>query len=465
MYLQRLSLIDFKNVGEAQIELSPQINCMVGDNGTGKTNLLDAVHYLSMCKSAFGLSDTQCVRHGSEAFLVDGRYGEPATDRTERIVCSFKKGGQKKLCRNGKEYEKLSDHIGLIPLVLVTPSDTALINESGEERRKYLNSFISQLDREYLSALVRYNRLLAERNKLLKRQQSPGFEELIEVFDAQLCPLAATLWQKRKELVSELAPVVAGYYAALSGDRERVGLGYRSELNERPMDRILRETAQRDRINQFTSGGVHRDDMLMSIGDYPLRKYGSQGQQKSFLVALKLAQYDIVAARCGSRADPAAGRHIRQARPTTGRRADPHRSRQAVRPDTDYGLQPNAARRHIARKRVRVQAVPGIRRNRGGIMRRRDPVRIGDALNDFFSSTPVIARKIAEAKIPDLWPVLVGNVIASYTTKIELRTGGRLFVHLSSSVARNEVFMRRSALMDAINEASGIRIVSSVIVK
>ena len=151
MYLQRLSLIDFKNVGEAQIELSPQINCMVGDNGTGKTNLLDAVHYLSMCKSAFGLSDTQCVRHGSEAFLVDGRYGEPATDRTERIVCSFKKGGQKKLCRNGKEYEKLSDHIGLIPLVLVTPSDTALINESGEERRKYLNSFISQLDREYLS--------------------------------------------------------------------------------------------------------------------------------------------------------------------------------------------------------------------------------------------------------------------------------------------------------------------------
>ena len=166
MYLQRLSLIDFKNVGEAQIELSPQINCMVGDNGTGKTNLLDAVHYLSMCKSAFGLSDTQCVRHGSEAFLVDGRYGEPATDRTERIVCSFKKGGQKKLCRNGKEYEKLSDHIGLIPLVLVTPSDTALINESGEERRKYLNSFISQLDREYLSALVRYNRLLAERNNL-----------------------------------------------------------------------------------------------------------------------------------------------------------------------------------------------------------------------------------------------------------------------------------------------------------
>ena len=301
MYLQRLSLIDFKNVGEAQIELSPQINCMVGDNGTGKTNLLDAVHYLSMCKSAFGLSDTQCVRHGSEAFLVDGRYGEPATDRTERIVCSFKKGGQKKLCRNGKEYEKLSDHIGLIPLVLVTPSDTALINESGEERRKYLNSFISQLDREYLSALVRYNRLLAERNKLLKRQQSPGFEELIEVFDAQLCPLAATLWQKRKELVSELAPVVAGYYAALSGDRERVGLGYRSELNERPMDRILRETAQRDRINQFTSGGVHRDDMLMSIGDYPLRKYGSQGQQKSFLIALKLAQYTIVAQEKGEK--------------------------------------------------------------------------------------------------------------------------------------------------------------------
>lgn len=241
-------------------------------------------------------------------------------------------GGEKKLCRNGKEYEKLSDHIGLIPLVRVTPSDTALINESGEERRKYLNSFISQLDREYLSALVRYNRLLAERNKLLKRQQSPGFEELIEVFDAQLCPLAATLWQKRKELVSELAPVVAGYYAALSGDRERVGLGYRSELNERPMDRILRETAQRDRINQFTSGGVHRDDMLMSIGDYPLRKYGSQGQQKSFPRRAEAGAVRHRGRPVRLPADPAAGRHIRQARPATGRRADPHRSRQAVRP-------------------------------------------------------------------------------------------------------------------------------------
>lgn len=191
----------------------------------------------------------------------------------------------------------------------------------------------------------------------------------------------------------------------------------------------------------------------MSIGDYPLRKYGSQGQQKSFLVALKLAQYDIVAARCGSRADPAAGRHIRQARPATGRRADPHRSRQAVRPNTDYGLQPDAARRHIARKRVRVQAVPGIRRNRGGIMRRRDPVRICDALNDFFSSTPVIARKIAEAKSR---PVARSGGKRHRLLYDENRAsdGGRLFVHLSSSVARNEVFMRRSALMDAINEAS-----------
>ena len=300
MYLKKLSLINFKNIREENLEFRPGINCFVGDNGAGKTNVIDAVYFLSMCKSSLAMTDGQNMRHGSDFFLLDGQY---LTDegRSESVVCAFARKGGSRRNRNGKEYEKLSDHIGLIPLVLVTPSDTALINESGEERRKYLNSFISQLDREYLSTLVRYNRLLAERNKLLKRQQSPGFEELIEVFDAQLCPLAATLWQKRKELVSELAPVVARYYAALSGDRERVGLGYRSELNERPMDRILRETAQRDRINQFTSGGVHRDDMLMSIGDYPLRKYGSQGQQKSFLVALKLAQYDIVAARCGSR--------------------------------------------------------------------------------------------------------------------------------------------------------------------
>lgn len=296
MYLNRLSLINFKNIEEAQIELSPQINCFVGNNGTGKTNLLDAVHYLSMCKSAFSLTDGQCTRHGSDAFLVDGTYRTPK-ERNERIVCAFKRGYPKKLMRNSKEYERLSDHIGLIPVALISPSDTSLINEAGDERRRYLNSFISQFDREYLATLVKYNQILIERNKLLKQQATSGFDDILAVFDMQLGALGTVIHQKRRQLAEELAPVVARYYETLSSDREQVELTYRSELNDTPFAELLRQSYLKDRVNQFTTSGIHRDDMRMSIGGYPLRKYGSQGQQKSFLVALKLAQYDILAAR------------------------------------------------------------------------------------------------------------------------------------------------------------------------
>ncbi len=296
MYLKRLSLLNFKNIEEAQIDFSPRINCFVGENGTGKTNLLDAIHYLSMCKSAFNLTDLQCTRHGTEAFVVNGQYVAP-DGRNENIVCSCSKGHPKKLCRGGKEYEKLSDHIGLIPLVMVTPSDTALINESGEERRKYLNSLISQLDRDYLATLIKYNRILADRNKWLKNPSSPHFEEMLSVFNLQLAMLGTAIHARRARLIEELAPIVARYYATLADDREAVELQYRSELNDLSFEELLRRNDQRDRINQFTTGGVHRDDIRMTIGGYPLRKYGSQGQQKSFLVALKLAQYDLVAAQ------------------------------------------------------------------------------------------------------------------------------------------------------------------------
>ena len=194
----------------------------------------------------------------------------------------------------GKEYDKLSDHIGLLPIVMIAPSDTALINESGEERRRYLNSLISQLDRDYLATLIKYNRILAERNKLLKNQTVSNFNEMLEVFDMQLSMLGDSLHKRRQTLIEELAPLVAEAYTKLSGDREQVELSYRSELNDTPMEELLNQSRQKDLINQFTTCGVHRDDIRMSIGGYPLRKYGSQGQQKSFLVALKLAQYDLV---------------------------------------------------------------------------------------------------------------------------------------------------------------------------
>ncbi|MBQ4279122.1 MAG: DNA replication and repair protein RecF [Rikenellaceae bacterium] len=299
MELKRLSLLNFKNVAEARMEFASRLNCFVGGNGAGKTNVLDAVHYLSMCKSAFGMSDAQSIRHGADFFLVDGEYRSDS-ERRESVVCSCRRGAAKVVKRAGKQYEKLSDHIGLVPIVMVSPSDTSLISESGEERRRYLNAFISQLDREYLAALVRYNHLLAERNKLLKLHGT-GMDDVLEVIDLQMAEAGGRIYARRKEMLGRIAPMVAEYYALLAGDRERIELSYKSELDEAPMDELLRRSREKDRVMQFTTSGVHRDDIRMRIGGYALRKYGSQGQQKSFLVALKLAQYKIVAEAQGER--------------------------------------------------------------------------------------------------------------------------------------------------------------------
>lgn len=300
MHLERLSIVNFKNIREAQIDIPAGINCFTGDNGTGKTNLMDAVYFLSMGKSAFNLTDLQCITHEEPLFALSGKYIS-ADGRTENITCAYKRGQSKKLNRGGKEYEKLSDHMGLIPIVLIAPSDTALINDSGEERRKYINTLISQLDREYLSSLIRYNRLLAERNKLLKESSTHGFDEILEVMDMQLAPLGAVIHARRSEFIQKIAPLAASYYERLSGDKEKVEVEYRSALNDAPFDTILREAGRRDRMNMYTTSGIHRDDIIMTIDSYPLRRYGSQGQQKSFLIALKLAQYDIVASHGNSR--------------------------------------------------------------------------------------------------------------------------------------------------------------------
>ena len=297
MYLRRLSLLNFKNITQEELTLGPDINCLVGDNGAGKTNVLDAVYFLSMCKSSLAMTDGQSVRHGSDFFLLEGEYRTDA-ERTEQVVCSFSRKGGKVLKRNGKEYERLSDHVGLLPVVAVSPSDTALISDAADERRRFLNAFLSQLDRSYLHALVRYNAVLGERNKLLKVSQD---EDMLLIYDRQLVEHGETVHRARRELVERLRPVVADFYRQLSGDREQVELAYKSELNDRPFAEVLLAARERDRINEFTTSGIHRDDLQLRIGGYPLRKYGSQGQQKSFLVALKLAQYALVAAQRGEK--------------------------------------------------------------------------------------------------------------------------------------------------------------------
>lgn len=300
MQLKNLSLINFKNIGEAQLDFSPHINALVGDNGAGKTNVMDALHFLSMAKSMAAMTDRQCVRHQEPFFVIDGSFVSDA-GLSEGVVCSFSRQqakGVKSLKRNGKEYERLSDHIGVIPVVVVAPQDIALIYDGAEERRRFLNSFISQLDPHYLSTLIRYNATLTQRNMLLKQR---GDESMLQIYDQQLIQSAEVIYAKRAEVIEAMQPLVEEFYALLSGQRESVSLSYASQLTQSDMGELLLGSRQKDRAMEHTTVGVHRDDLICEIEGFALRKYGSQGQQKSFLVALKLAQYILVSQRRGER--------------------------------------------------------------------------------------------------------------------------------------------------------------------
>lgn len=296
MFLKELNIINFKNIPARQFSFSEKINCFVGNNGVGKTNLLDAIHYLSLCKSGWGLSDKMCIRHGEAFFRVEGEY--LVEERTERVIVSYN-GKTKSVKRNTKEYAKISEHIGLLPFVMVSPYDTGIINEAGEERRRFLNSFISQIDPVHMGRLMRYNTLIAQRNKMLKEGIVGETKEVLEIIDMQLAEVAAAIYARRTEIIDELSPLVERYYHILSEEREEVTLTYSSQLHKKPMEELLAESVERDRIMGYTTVGIHRDDIKMSIMDYPIRRYGSQGQQKSFLIALKLAQHDMLFAHTG----------------------------------------------------------------------------------------------------------------------------------------------------------------------
>lgn len=297
MYLKKLVLINFKNIAQAEITLSERLNCFVGDNGAGKTNVLDAVYYLSMSKSALSMTDGQSVRHGEDFFVVEGTYAGDS-GLSDTVNCSFLRRSGKVLKLNGKEYDRMADHVGRFPVVMVSPQDSVLITDAAEERRRYLNAFLSQLDRDYLASLMRYNAVLAERNRFLK---SSSDEQMLQIYDMQLADHAARIYERRRDIIKRMRPLVAEFYRQLSGDREQVEIEYRSELASASMGELLLASRERDIVNGFTTSGVHRDDMSLRIGGYPLRKYGSQGQQKSFLMSLKLAQYRILTEVCGER--------------------------------------------------------------------------------------------------------------------------------------------------------------------
>lgn len=294
--LQKIIVSDFRNIKFAELSFVDGINCICGDNGQGKTNLLDAIHYLSMTKSAFGTADSFCVRHGMNGFSIAGSY-RMADGLVSKFVVSVS-DGVKSVKRDDKQYDRISAHIGNLPVVIVSPQDSALVSESGEERRRFVNAVLSQMDPKYLSELQKYNRLLAQRNKMLKEPLAD--ESLLDVTDFQMAAPAAYITERRADFARRLESAVASYYEALSGGRESVGVSYRTDV---PSDGgfydLLCSARRRDAILKYTSVGLQRDDFVFSMDGHPIRKCGSQGQQKSFLVALKLAQYDIMKASYG----------------------------------------------------------------------------------------------------------------------------------------------------------------------
>ena len=289
--LDKIVISDFRNIELQELEFSPNVNCITGNNGEGKTNLLDAIYYMSMTKSAFASSDRFTLRHGAEEFAISGVYAmENGTKSRFSMKVSDK--GEKKIRRDDKPYQKISEHIGLLPVVMVSPSDVSMVSESGEERRRFANAVLSQMSAEYMSAMQQYNRLLLQRNRMLK-DMDPD-RALMEVVDMRMSALASPVYEARKRFVQELKPVVSEYYKALSGGSEQVDIQYESELEKAPLDQLLSRTLDKDRILKHTTCGVHRDDFAFLMNGHPIRRYGSQGQQKSFLVALKFAQYEIM---------------------------------------------------------------------------------------------------------------------------------------------------------------------------
>ena len=289
--LEKIVISDFRNIQLQEIEFSPNVNCISGNNGEGKTNLLDAVYYLSMTKSAFATSDRFNFRHGTEEFSLLGTY-RMENGLTSRFSLKASLKGEKKLRRDDKPYDKISEHIGRLPVVMVSPADISLVSESGEERRRFVNAVLSQLDPEYMAAMQQYNRLLQQRNKMLKDFDVD--RALLEVIDMRMSALAEPVYQARKRFVEDLLPVVSEYYRLVSGDSENVCIEYDSELSKASLDQLLEASFDKDRAMKFTTAGIQRDDFIFTMNGHPIRRYGSQGQQKSFLVALKFAQYEIM---------------------------------------------------------------------------------------------------------------------------------------------------------------------------
>lgn len=297
MHLKNLHLVNYKNYEEAEISLSSGINCFIGKNGAGKTNILDAVHYLSMCKSYMNVIDRQNIRFEQPFFVIQGDWDKEET--TINIHCAVKVGAKKVFRRNKKEYEKLADHIGQFPAVMISPYDRDLISEGSDLRRKWMDGIIAQFDRRYLDDIQKYAKVLQQRNALLKNMAEHRLfdRESIEVWNMQMVQLGERIFERRKEFLEAFIPIFQKHYDAIGNESEQVSLAYRSQLNEGDFSQLLLNAERKDAQMRYSTVGTHRDDLIFEIKGHPVKKFGSQGQQKSFIIALRLAQYEWLKAQ------------------------------------------------------------------------------------------------------------------------------------------------------------------------
>ncbi len=300
MILKHITILNYKNIKDAELDFSPNINCFIGSNGEGKTNVLDAIYFLSFTKSATNAIDSLNVRHGEEYFLVQGLYDLNGTD--EEISCGLKLHQKKQFKRNKKTYKKLSEHIGLLPLILISPNDQGLISGGSDERRKFMDIVISQYNSVYMNLLIRYNGALQQRNMMLKQEEEPDIE-VLEAFEEIMAETGEAIYKLRSEFITEFIPTFQDYYMRISGNNETVGLEYESHCTRGPLLQTIQRDRFKDRAVGYSLHGIHKDDLIMTLGGYPIKREGSQGQSKTFLISLKLAQFNFLK-HTGSKTTP-----------------------------------------------------------------------------------------------------------------------------------------------------------------
>ncbi|HXK81502.1 MAG TPA: DNA replication/repair protein RecF [Bacteroidales bacterium] len=299
MKLEQLTIINFKNFDSFELKPAPKFNCFTGPNGIGKTNLLDAIYYLSFAKSFLQSADKLHIKHGEDYFALNGKFTRK--EEIEEIACSVKKSQKKVFKRNGKEYDRLSDHIGLIPLVYTAPFDISMVIGGSDTRRRFIDTVISQFDKDYLRKIIKYQRALDQRNQVLKSfsANKHNDEAALEIWDMQLAKTGNEIFEIRNQFANEITPIFNEYYKRISGNRDDVKLIYVSQIFKNSLENLLKNSRQKDILFQYTTSGIHKDDLEFMLDEYLIRKTGSQGQQKTFVLALKLAQFDYIKQKTG----------------------------------------------------------------------------------------------------------------------------------------------------------------------